>query len=173
MQPDQGDSDGSGRFPRLAAPSAARRARRWWPFLLPLALVAVAASLLLPAGRHQWALSLIRQPTPYTVLSFNKAWTLPTAAQAGRPIAFSFTIGNQQGRAVKYHYVVTESAEQVSQTLGQATKLVPPGAQWTVSRTVRLNCATFLACRVAVRLPGHPETIDFIVTISPPAKSHA
>jgi hypothetical protein len=129
--------------------------------------------LLLPAGRHQWALSLIRQQTPYTALSFDKAWTLPTAAEAGQPIAFSFTIENRQGRAINYHYVIVESAEQVSRTLGQAAKLVPAGAKWTVTRTVRLNCATFVACRVAVHLPGHPETIDFMVTISPPLKSHA
>lgn len=149
-----------------------RRPRRWWPVLLPLIALALAASLLVPAGRHQWALSLIRQPTPYTALSFNKSWAIPTAATAGQPIAFSFTVDNGQGRAITYRYVVTESTEQVSETLAQETKRVAPGGKWVVSKTVRLTCATGLSCRVAVHLPGHPETIDFLVTMQPRHKSH-
>jgi hypothetical protein len=149
-----------------------QRPRRWWPVLLPLIALALAASLLIPAGRHQWAISLIRQPTPYTVLSFNKSWAIPTTATAGQPIVFSFTINNGQRHAIKYRYVVTESTEQVSETLAQDTKRVAPGGNWVVTKTVRLSCATGLSCRVAVYLPGHPETIDFLVTMQPRRKSH-
>ncbi len=173
--PDTAASSPLGHSPHRPASRSSYRdqpTRRWWPVLLPVLALALAASLLVPAARHQWALSLIRQPTPYTTLSFNNSWALPTTAAAGQPIAFSFTIDNSQGRAIKYRYVVTESTEQVSETLAQDTKRVAPGGKWVVNKTVRLACATGLSCRVAVNLPGHPETIDFLVTIEPRHKSH-
>jgi hypothetical protein len=170
-----GRAAGSFESAPLAQPSPHldRRPRRWWPVLLPLAALAVAASLLLPAGRHEWALSLIRQPTPFTALSFDRSWALPATAKAGQPIAFTFTIDNEQGRPISYRYVVTQTAGDASETFGEAAKLVQPGAKWTVSKTVRLTCATGLSCRVTVHLPGHPEMIDFLVTIEPPRKSRA
>jgi hypothetical protein len=140
--------------------------RRWWPILVPLALVALAASLVLPAGRHQWALSLFRQPTYYTALSFNRASALPTTAAENALVPFSFTIGNHEGRTITYRYLVTETAAgSKSRVMKQSTKVVVAGAESTVSVAVRFSCA-LSPCTVQVSLPGHPETIDFLMTRS-------
>lgn len=138
--------------------------RRWWPFLVPLAALVIGVSLLIPGGRHQWALSLFRQPTAYTSLSFNNAASLPTTATNSEPMAVSFTIGNQEGHAIKYRYLLSDSAAGVSESLGGSSKIVPAGKTWTVSTVIRPSCLAS-PCKIKVSLPGHPETIDFIVTL--------
>jgi hypothetical protein len=145
--------------------------RRWWPVAAPLALIAIAASLILPAGRHQWALSLFRQPTHYTSLSFDRAWALPSTAERGAPLAFSFSIVNHEGRSVTYRYLISEEPASGAQTVGQSTKTVAPGATWTISMTVPAVC-TGSPCRVQVSLPGHPEDIDFLVYLTAQVSSH-
>jgi hypothetical protein len=147
-------------------PSEIPRQRRWWPILAPLALLAVAASLLVPAARHQWALSLFRQPTHYTALSFDRPWTLPASAVTDQTLAVSFSIANHEGRAVRYRYVLSEQAIGPPQTLAQATKIVKAEATWTVRTSISLTCAAS-PCRVQVSLPGHPETIDFLLIMKP------
>lgn len=127
------------------------------------AAIAICASLLSPSGRHQWALSLIRQPTPYTALSFSPAWALPTTVVNGAPVRFSFTVGNHQGQAISYRYVISASGGLDTVLLGEAVRVVPAGATWTVRATVRAACAAS-PCQIEVRLPGHPETIDFLVS---------
>ena len=139
--------------------------RRWWPVLAPLVLIVIAISLLLPAGRHQWALSLFRQPSRYTALSFNRASALPTTAPKNDLISISFTIGNHEGRTIKYRYVVTEAAAGKSHALKQATRVVGADTVWSVSLLIRPSCAGS-PCRVQVTLPGHPETIDFLMALS-------
>lgn len=141
------------------------RERRWWPVVVPLALIVIVGSMMLPAGRHQWALSLFRQPTYYTSLSFDKAWALPGAATSGAPVTFSFSVGNHEGRAVTYRYRITEGPSGKRITVGQSTRVVAPGATWTVATSVRALCAAS-PCRVQVSLPGHPETIDFLLTLT-------
>jgi hypothetical protein len=143
-------------------------ARRWWPALVPAALLAIAVSLLVPAGRHQWALALIRQPTPYTALSFNEASALPTAAVSGRPMTVSFTVANHEGNVVTYRYVVSQEADGKSQVIATASRAVNANRTWTVSAQVRPTCKSS-PCRLTVSLPGHPETIDLLLTmIDPP-----
>jgi hypothetical protein len=134
---------------------------------MPLAVLAAGASLLSPAGRHQWALSLFRQPARYTVLSFSHASALPSAARINEPIAVSFMVGNHEGHAVGYRYVLAASGGGRSHILGESTRTVAAGATWTVSTSVRPRCDISL-CRIEVSLPGHPETIDFRVTITAP-----
>jgi hypothetical protein len=135
-----------------------------------LALLAIGASLLSPSGRHQWALSLFRQPTPYTVLSFNQAAALPTTTAVNDPIRFSFTVGNHEGHAADYRYVLSASSGSASsgrtRILGSSARMVAAGATWTVSTAVRPTCA-ISPCRIEISLPGYPETIDFLVTLSP------
>jgi hypothetical protein len=139
--------------------------RRWWPVLVPLAVLVIGASVLVPSGRHQWALSLFRQPTPYTALAFNDASSLPAQAVINKPIAISFTVSNREGRKVSYRYVLTQSPSRTSSVLGQSAKTVAAGATWNVSTTVRPSCSSS-PCRVQVSLPGHPETIDFLVSLT-------
>lgn len=138
--------------------------RRWWPVLVPIVLLGAAVTILIPAGRHQWALTLFRQPTYYTALSFDKAWALPVSAVKGQSIKVSFTIGNHQGRAVNYEYVVANSAAGKSQTLQKGAVLVRAGGTWTVSTVVRPSCDSS-PCRVQVSLPGHPENIFFFIAL--------
>ena len=152
--------------------SARATERRWWPVVAPLAFIAIAASLILPAGRHQWALSLFRQPTYYTSLSFGRAWALPSTAARGAPLTFSFSVGNHEGRAVTYRYLISEGPAGKGQVVvKQSMKIVPPGTTWTLSTTVRAACADS-PCRVQVSLPGHPEVIDFLVTLTAKRAEH-
>jgi len=138
--------------------------RRWWPTMTAVAALAVGASLLSPAGRHQWALSLIRQPTPYTVLFFDKPAALPTTAAIGKPITASFTVANHEGRRMDFRYVLSASSGRSSRILAESTRSIPAGANWTVTRTFRPKCA-ISPCRIEVSLPGHPEKIDFLVSL--------
>jgi hypothetical protein len=139
----------------------------------PIAAIALAVSLLLPAGRHQWVLSIFRQPTRYTALSFNDAWELPTTAIRGSPIPISFTIGNQQGRTLTYRYVVIESDPvNLSQTMATATRVLGPGRTWTVSIEVKATCSLVPPCRIQVSVPGHQSHIDFLVTLKPAQHKH-
>jgi hypothetical protein len=138
--------------------------RPWWPFLVPLAVLMAGISLLSPAGRHQWALSLFRQPARYTVLFFDHPAALPATAEAGRPVRVSFTVGNREGRAVGYRYVMRVAGGSRSRIVGEASRTVAAGASWMVSTVVRPVCRTS-PCRIQVSLPGHPETIDFLVAV--------
>jgi hypothetical protein len=153
-------SDRAGRSGRDHEPGA----RRWWPVLTPLAVLAVGVSLLSPAGRHEWALTLFRQPTRYTVLSFNHAAALPATAAIGEPITVSFTVGNEEGRAADYRYVISAAGGRSSRVLGESARTVADGATWTVTTAVRPACGA-ARCRIEVSLPGHPETIDFLVAV--------
>lgn len=141
-----------------------REARRWWPIVTPLAALVIGISLLLPAVRHQWALSIFRQPSRYTALSFNKAWALPSEARRGKPIPVSFTVGNQEERPELYRYVLSESAGRFSKKIGENRRIVAGGDTWTVTTVVRPTCGRS-PCRIEVSLPGHREVIDFLITL--------
>lgn len=146
--------------------------RRWWPLLTAVVVIAVTLSLLVPAGRHQWALSIFRQPARYTALSFNYGWELPTTAIIDSPIPISFTIGNQEGRPLTYRYVLRQSNPlNVSRTLATAAHEIRPGKTWTVSVAVRPTCRPS-PCRIEVSLPRHPESIDFLVILTPGQRKH-
>jgi hypothetical protein len=149
-----------------------RKARRWWPILAPLILVVVGASLLVPAGRHQWALSLFRQPTHYTALYFDQAADLPATSVANRPFKVSFSVSNNEGHVVVYHYVLSATSSGIFHVLQESARTVSAGATWTVITVVRPTCRT-TPCRIEVSLPGYPETIAFLVKITTPRARHA
>jgi hypothetical protein len=132
--------------------------------LVPLAVLAIGLSLVSPAGRHQWALSLFRQRTDNTVLFFNKAWTLPTRATARAPLTVSFTIGNNEGHVENYRYILSESGGSHTRILQESARVIDAGNSWTVSTVLRPACDAS-RCRIEVSLPGHPETIDFLITL--------
>jgi hypothetical protein len=132
--------------------------------LLPLTVAAIVASALFPAGRREWALSLGEQPTRYTALSFNTSWALPDIDAFGAPIPISFEISNQEGRPTRYQYVLSETDGIVTRRLGAAARLVASGGKWTVSTIVRPTCPGPV-CHIEVHLPGHPETIEFVVNL--------
>ncbi|MFZ0228915.1 MAG: hypothetical protein WAL41_18685 [Mycobacterium sp.] len=126
--------------------------------------VLVAISLLLPGGRHQWAVSLFRQPTRYTVLAFSDPANLPDRARLGESLSVAFTISNYEGRTVTYRYVLSEDNGGAHKVLGASARSVAGGRTAAVVTTVRPSCRTS-PCRIEVSLPGHPQTIDFLVSL--------
>lgn len=141
-------------------------ARRWWPALTTLLVVGVGVSLLVPGGRHQWALSIVRQPARFTALSFDHPNVLPTQVRENQPISVAFTIGNEEGRPLDYRYVINVSPAASAAQATTATAVVRAGGSRSISAVVRLRCANS-PCRVQVSLPGHPESIDFLATLVP------
>ena len=138
--------------------------RRWWPAMTAVVVMAAGISVALPTGRHQWALSLFRQPIRYTALSFNQAQDLPATAIKGKAIKISFSVGNNEGHTVDYRYILTASGGSRSRILGESAKTVATGATWEVSALLRPSCDNS-PCRIEVTLPGHPEKIDFLLTL--------
>jgi hypothetical protein len=128
-----------------------------------VAAVLVVASLLSPWVRHEWALSLGRQNTPYTQLAFNRAAALPVNAVRGKGIPISFAITNDEGKKVAYQYVMASGSGTKLESLSSATKVVAMGASWDVNITVVPMCAES-ACRIQVSLPEQGESIDFMFT---------
>jgi len=145
--------------------------RPWWPFVVGVLAVFLAVSLLTPAGRHQWAVSIFRQPTRYTTLSFRNAAGLPQDVNAGARVHLGFTVANHEGRRIVYAYLVTSTpnpvADNVPEVLRRASLNVPAGGHRTESVTLRAQC-TSSPCRLQVSLPGHPETIDALLNVHPP-----
>ena len=136
--------------------------RSWWrwPVLIALVAAGILISLLSPAGRHQWALSLARQPTQYTTLYFNRAAGLPEIAGQASPVNVTFTIENHEGRAIEYVYRITVSDGARARLLLEASKKIAEGVRWEVSAAIRPGCGRS-PCRVQVSLPGFPEKIFF------------
>jgi hypothetical protein len=141
--------------------------RRWWPVISVVAVIAIGTSLISPTIRHQWALSLFRQRTNFTILYFNEPATLPTSSAGHAPITFSFSIKNQEGRDVRYRYVVHASdGLTASHLLATGSKLVLAGRPWTVPLTVVPRCL-LSPCYIKVSLPAQHEAIDFRVVLKP------
>jgi hypothetical protein len=124
-------------------------------------VVGVAISVLIPAGRHQWALSIFRQPTPYTALSFDHPTSLPTAAKAGHSLAFTFSIENHEGHTVHYAYVVSASGGSTPMT---SMTTVADGQTRAISVSVEPHC-NGSPCRIQVTLPKQNRSIDFLVSV--------
>jgi hypothetical protein len=147
-------------------PRVARR-RRLWPLALAAVVALVGLSFVSPAGRHQWALSFIRQPSRFTALSFQNAAALPRNIEAGARIHLAFTVANHEGRQTKYPYVLSSAnpnGTSARTVLDRAALTVPSGTQRTASVTVRPVCAAS-ACEVQVSLLGHPETLDVLLDV--------
>jgi hypothetical protein len=146
-----------------------RTRRRHWPNVAATAVVLVGVSLATPAGRHQWALSFIRQPTPYTTLAFADAAHLPTTLPSGGRLDLMFTVANHEGHVVRYRYVVTSASNaQTPVVLRSHNLVVPNGVTKTEVVRVVPRCDSS-PCRVQVSLPGPAETIDVRVQLHHPS----
>jgi len=158
--PDQRPVDAPG----MHAP-AKGTGRRRWPLVVAVAVILAGISLATPAGRHQWALSLIRQPTPYTVLSFENAGHLPTSLPSGGRLDLAFAVTNHEGRDLRYRYLVTSaSSGQIPVVLHRGILVVPVGVRQTESVSVVPMCEDS-PCQVQVSLPGPAESIDVQVEL--------
>ena len=122
--------------------------------------VLVVASLLIPAGRHQWAVSFVRQPTPTTSLAFTHPTALPSSAKSGDPVTLAFTVANHEGRDQHYQYVVTsQSPGQTPALVARGSVAVADGTAQSVVRDVVPQC-TGSSCVVQVALPEQSVLID-------------
>jgi hypothetical protein len=150
-------------------PVAPRRRRSRWLLLLSALVVVIGLTFVSPAGRHQWAISFIRQPSPSTSLSFRDAAALPHNVKVGAAVHLAVTVANNEGRRTNYSLVVSSAnlsgANADATTVLRRTDLaVPSGGQRTTSITVRPAC-TVAACELTVALPGQHETIDVLLNI--------
>jgi hypothetical protein len=128
----------------------------------------VAVSLVVPFGRHQWAESLVRQPSPYTALSFDDPAGLPTTVVSGQEVRFTFTVGNNELRSLTYRYLLTSAPSKVKAfggSFGGGSVTVPVGQSRRVRVSADPKCAGS-PCRIAVVLVGPAEVIDFNVQVS-------
>ena len=141
---------------------------RWQFWLYGVGIIAVVlglASLLSPWVRHEWALSLVRQNSPYTQLGFDRAAALPATAVRGQRIPISFAITNDENEQVSYQYVVASGSGSKLNQLSSGTEVVATGASRDVDITVVPKCAES-ACRIQVSLLRQDESIDFNFTYS-------
>lgn len=127
-----------------------------------LVAISIIATMYFPWVRHQWSLSLFRHDDPYTQLAFNQPNTLPAKASPGHEILVSFSITNDEGKAVSYRYVVASGSGAELKTLRTASRTVAAGATWTVASPLVPKCQTTI-CRVRVSLPQQGEKIEFIL----------
>jgi hypothetical protein len=125
-----------------------------------LAAIILVTSTLSPWVRHEWSLSLSRQNEPYTQLAFNQAEALPVTVVRGRGVRISFTITNDEGKPMFYHYVVESGSGNKLYELSSSSGTVAAGATWNVDSTVTPNCE-MASCRLQVSLPLQGERIDF------------
>ena len=86
-----------------------RTHRRLWPVVAPLAVAAVAVSLVLPGSRHQWAESVIQQPSSYSAVAFVAPSELPTDRGLGTALEFTFTVENHESERLRYPYFLLAS----------------------------------------------------------------
>jgi hypothetical protein len=156
------------------APEGLQREQPRWALWLCgagfVAAILVAAGVLSPYFRHQLALSVIRQTTPYTQLGFKNSAALPATGVRGKPLHISFVIINNEGKQVLYRYVVSSGSGSQLQPLSSSSETVASGATWSVDATVVPQCAES-ACRVQVSLPQQGESIDFLYQDSSPKKA--
>jgi hypothetical protein len=152
--------------PPVTSHRRGRRRGRWF-WLLAFPVLVIGLTFASAAGRHQWALSFIRQPTPYTTLSFQDAAGLPTTVTVGARVHLSFTVANQEGRPMDYAVVMSSANlgdTHARTVLRRTTLAVPAAGQRTTSVAVRPVC-TASPCELQVALPGHPETIDVVLDV--------
>lgn len=136
--------------------------------MLLVAAAFVVVSLLLPFGRHQWAESLVRQPTPYSSLAFAHPTELPSVIEPGQALAFTFTVGNHESRDLVYRYLASSSPSKLTALGGYfaaGSVTIPAGQSREVKVSAEPGCAKS-PCRISVVLPGHTEAIDFNVQLS-------
>lgn len=137
---------------------------RWWGSGALLTTAIIVGSLFSPYFRHQWALSVGRQSTAYTALSFNNAAKLPATAVRGKAIHVSFTITNETSDPVSYRYVIAAGSGSLLTSVDAATRTVAPGASWAIERFVEPTCPQN-TCRIQVSLPQEHEHIDLLLTL--------
>jgi hypothetical protein len=133
--------------------------------LIVFILVAAVAAVSSKSLRHQIALSIVRQPTPYTQLYFSHAGALPVRFKIGQKNSFDFTIVNNESRAYRYTYTVTLDDSRSHSVVSIETVTIDDGGE--VTRPVTLvpkdHKANYL---VTIALEGMNQSIHFYAETS-------
>jgi hypothetical protein len=132
--------------------------------LVAILIIIAAAAALSKQVRHQLALSVVRQPTPYTQLYFPHPGTLTKKLKVDRKNTFQFAIANDENRAVRYTYIVLLDGSK-SRHVSTATVTVSNGQTVTPSVTVvpRKRKSRY---QISVTLKGMNQSIHFYGTTS-------
>jgi hypothetical protein len=132
--------------------------------LIAILILIVAAAALSKQFRHQLALSIVRQPTPYTQLYFPHLGALPEKLKVDQKNTFQFTIVDDENRAFRYTYIVVfdDSKSHLSST-GAVT--VNNGQSVTRSVTV-IPKDSKSKYQVSVTLKGMNQSVHFYGTTS-------
>jgi hypothetical protein len=133
--------------------------------LVTILILVAAAAALSKQFRHQLALSIVRQPTPYTQLYFPHPGTLPGKLKVDRKNTFQFAIVNDENRAVRYTYIVVLLHGSKSRHVSTATVTVSNGKTVTPSVTVVPKERTS-RYQISVTLEGMNQSIHFYGTTS-------
>jgi len=154
---------------RKQQPRPAGSRSRTASMLRLLRWVAVVAICIAAAGlgrafphqiAHQIAISITRQPAPYTELYFSNPQALPTSLSLSRLNLFKFTIVNHEGHDTIYSYVVTLASSHGAATIARGRIDVGNGMKATrVVNVVPIRPATKYVVTTALR--GRLETIHF------------
>ncbi len=159
---------------RRAARKPVRTHRRLWPVVAPLAVAAVAVSLVLPGSRHQWAESVIQQPSSYSAVAFVAPSELPATVVSGQPLEFTFTVENHESERLRYPYFLLASpTANKDGIVGGGSVVVPAGESRNVNVSVDPKCSGS-PCRITVGLAGRGgEAVDFNFTVTGLAETGA
>jgi hypothetical protein len=151
-RPSQVDDQGTGKRPPL-------------PLYIGIGLIVILILILAVAAlskpfRHQLAISIVRQPTPYTQLYFADPGTLPAKLKVDQKNTFDFTIVNDENRAYSYTYAVTLADSRSHSVVTTETVTIDSGG--SVTRPVTLapkdRKAKYL---VTVALAGINQSVHF------------
>ena len=135
--------------------------RRLWPVVAPLAVAAVAVSLVLPGSRHQWVESIIQQPEPYSAVSFVAPNKLPTTVASGQALQFTFAAENHESKTIRYPYfLIASPSNNTAGIVGGGSVVVPAGESSNVTVSVDPKC-TGSPCQLSVGLAGYGVAVDF------------
>ena len=106
--------------PHRPIPTSAHRTLLWVAVVVICIAAAAALGIAFPHQiAHQIALSVTRQPTPYTELYFSDPQSLPASLSLSAPNLFGFTVVNHEGHDTVYSYVVTLASSYGSSTIAQ------------------------------------------------------
>jgi hypothetical protein len=136
-----------------------------WPLyigvglIVVLVLIGVSAALSKPF-RHQLALSIVRQPTPYTQLYFPNPGTLPSELKVDHKNTFDFTVVNDENGAYHYTYTVTIADSRSHSVVSVKAVTIANGSSVTYPVTVvpKDRKAKYL---ITVALSGVNQSIHF------------
>jgi hypothetical protein len=110
--------------------------------------------------RHQIAISIVRQPTPYTQLYFTSPAALSEKLKVDQKNNFEFTIENDEARTYHYTYVVTLEDSRSHLVVSKTSVTMSNGDRVTRVVTVvpKDRKSTYL---ITITLEGMNQSIHF------------